>query len=505
MLRRLSLPCVLFFAAFVGLSLSHGAWAGSSINIPVGSWIYRDLERLEVKGFVESGILTTRPFTRREGGRLADEALRNAKRDGGGSGLAAELTASRLRAALGDSAVTGPDTYFKPLERAYAGFLYSDKNPYFPSINNNGHEFREGDNAWAGFSASAGLFGFTAFELNPEYRAGSDSGFELVRAYGKADLGPIEILAGREAMWWGPGHHGSLLLTNNSEPLEMVKASTGRPALLPWVFRKLGPFSPTVFLARLEEERDFPRANLLGMRLDFRPRPSFRFALSRVIMFGGEGRRSLGASDWVKVFFASDSAEHTSSPIDGNQLISVDASYILAGRNNRLPWNGLKLYAEVGAEDSSGNRTPTVRGYLFGFYIDEPMGARDFDFRAEYAYNAHGDRSAFAQWYRHHIYASGYTYKGRVIGHHMGPDAADFFIRAQYHLPDGAVIGAEADWERSLIHEQGRMRRSWLGADASFPWGEGFRVRGSAGLEKTDGPSGGFTNTLAAIALERSF
>ncbi|MBW7956517.1 MAG: hypothetical protein H3C68_01370 [Deltaproteobacteria bacterium] len=482
------------------------ARAGSSVNIPVDSWIYQDLERLEVKGVIESGILTTRPFTRQEGARLAEEAVRNLKRDGStGPGAAAEPIAFRLKAALGDSAGSGPDTYFKPIERAYAGFLYADERPYFPSINNDGHEFREGGNAWAGISASAGLLGFTAIELNPEYRAGSSSEVKLVRGYAKADFGPIELLAGKEAMWWGPGYHGSLLLTNNAEPLEMVKASTGRPVLLPWIFRNLGPFRPALFIARLEEDRDFPRANLLGMRLDFRPRPSFRFALSRVIMFGGEGRRSLTASDWVKVFFASDSAEHTSSPIDGNQLISLDASYIHVDRDGRLPWSGLKLYTEIGAEDSSGNRTPTVRGYIFGLYVDEPLGVKDIDFRAEYAYNAHGDRFPFAQWYRHHVYDSGYTYKGRVIGHHMGPDAADLFLRAQYHFPGGAVIGAEADWERSLIHESGETKRNWLAADTSVILGEGLRVRGSAGIEKTDGPSGSYTNPIAAIEIERYF
>ncbi|MCL4872642.1 hypothetical protein KJ039_01045 [bacterium] len=489
-----------------GLSMPDGAYAGNSINIPVDSWIYRDLERLELKGVLESGILTTRPFTRREGARLADEAVRNLKRDGsGGPGQSAGPMASRLRAALGDNEGAGPDTYFKPIERAYAGFLYSDERPYFPSINNDGHEFRGNGNAWAGLSASAGLLGFTAIELNPEYRAGSSSELRLVRGYAKADIGALELLAGKESMWWGPGYHGSLLLSNNAEPLEMVKASTGRPVLLPWVLRKLGPFRPSVFLARLEEDRDFPRANLLGMRLDFRPRPSFRFALSRVIMFGGEGRQRLSASDWVKVFVASDSAEHTNSPIDGNQLISIDASYIHVDRNGRLPWSGLKLYTEIGAEDSSGNRTPTVRGYIFGLYVDEPLGVKDLDFRAEYAYNAHGDRSSFAQWYRHHVYDSGYTYKGRVIGHHMGPDAADLFLRAQYHFPGGAQIGAEADWERSIIHENGETKRSWLAADASVLVGDGLRVGWSAGIEKTDGPSGRSTNPVAAISIERHF
>jgi len=131
----------------------------------------------------------------------------------------------------------------------------------------------------------------------------------LQDAYVKAGIGPFDFQAGRDAMRWGPGYHGSLLMSNNAEPLDMIKASTAHPVILPWVFGKLGPMRPTLFLARLEEDRDFPRANLLGMRLDFKPTPAFGFALNRVILFGGEGRQALSASDWASVFFATDSAE----------------------------------------------------------------------------------------------------------------------------------------------------------------------------------------------------
>jgi hypothetical protein len=39
-------------------------------------------------------------------------------------------------------------------------------------------------------------------------------------------------------------------------------------------------------------------------------------------------------------------------------------------------------------------------------------------------------------WYNHHIYTAGYTYKGRIIGHHMGTDSKDFFVEASYLIPE---------------------------------------------------------------------
>ena len=497
--------CGIFFIAVLAAVLAGGsAWAGASVNIPAGSWIYGEFERLEVKGLIESGLLSTKPFSRDEGLRLVNEAKDKADR-AGDRGRAATPVILRLAGEFRRD----PDgqSFFKPVERAYAGYLYSDRRPYFPSVNNNGNEFESGHNGFAGFSSAAKFRDTLTVHFTPEYRLDEESSrVRLQDAYVKAGIGPFDFQAGRDAMRWGPGYHGSLLMSNNAEPLDMIRASTAHPVILPWVFGKLGPMRPTLFLARLEEDRDFPRANLLGMRLDFKPTPAFGFALNRVILFGGEGRQALSASDWASVFFATDSAEHSSSPIDGDQILSIEASYIHLNRAGRLPWSGLKLYTEIGAEDSSGEtKSPTARAYLFGAYVDEPFRIKDFDLRVEYATTARENRVPSAQWYRHHIYTSGYTYKGRVIGHHMGPDATDLFIRGQYHSSGGMVIGVEADLERSLVHESGKTKRKWLSADASLPFWDGFRLSARAGVEEVSGPADSYTNPVAGINLERSF
>jgi predicted porin len=38
--------------------------------------------------------------------------------------------------------------------------------------------------------------------------------------------------------------------------------------------------------------------------------------------------------------------------------------------------------------------------------------------------------------YTHHIYTDGYTYKNRIIGHHMGPDSKDIFLEVSYLIPE---------------------------------------------------------------------
>lgn len=346
--------CPLFFLASF-LLLSQYALASS--NIPVGNKAYMDLERLEIKGLIPSSMLSTKPFSRIEAGRLAREALAGSGErtlDPSTSGLI-----ERLIEKYGDEE---PDNYFKPVMDPYARVLVSGGDPHFTDVNNNGDPFGKGINFRSGFSAEAGLAGRFTLYLNPEYRA-SEQGSKgrLIHGYVKLEAGGAELLAGRDSMWWGPGSHGDLLMTNNARPFDMVKLTSARPFLLPGFLGRAGLLRPTVFLTSLDEQRDFPRANLLGMRLDFKPTPRLHIGLSRVFMFGGEGRRSLEPSDWLKVFIADDSSEHEGSPINGNQIASIDASYIFVNRHRLIPFSGVKLYTEWGGRgfirrDKNSNR-----------------------------------------------------------------------------------------------------------------------------------------------------
>jgi len=476
----------LFFFAMA--TPGHGA---TSVNIPARSRLYDDFERLEVKGFLQSYMPATLPLDRAEGAVLYEEAALLYERTGGGSSDGAGPILKRLEKEFSHE-TSGLDepVRFKPVELLYAGSLWARKDPYFVDVNNQGDEFAGGMNYRAGFVTTGSLFHVLSFYLNPEFRSGAnDTMGRLVSGYVKLDLGGASLTVGRQSLWWGPGYHGGLLLTDNARPLDSVMLTSRHPFTLPWVLRSIGLIKPVIFVARLERDRFYPRANLLGMRLDVKPVPSFRFGLSRVIMFGGEGRRSLTFSDWMGVLTAADSAEHSSSPIDGDQILSVDASYVYVNRIRFLPLSGAKLYAEVGAEDSAGrDRTPKARAYLFGLLVDGPLWLDDFDLRVEYATTEKDDKLPAQQWYRHHIYKSGYTYYGRVIGHHMGPDASDIFVRLRYHHPSGAVVAMEADLERSDVNDApNSARRSWLALDVDFPVTDGFRVSAGGGYEKVDG------------------
>lgn len=479
----------LFFALSISASCSAGA------DIPIGSYAYDDFELLEIKGLLKSGVLSTKPFSRSEGARLLTEAMvgwdmlpeeekvRNT----------AWVAIRRLKRELGTQAIR-EGAYIDPIGEPYFKFVYSDGLPRFLNVNNNGDSYVKGLNFRTGVSPEGGFSGLS-LALAPEYRVDEDdSRVEFRYGYAMLRLAGAELIAGKEPMWWGQGYHGTLLLTDNAKPFDVVRLTSTNPFLLPWIFSWLGPLKPTVFLARLEKERDFPRANLLGMRFDFKPTPGFRFGLSRVIMFGGEGRKSLSLSDWVDVLVASDSAEHSDSPTNGNQLVAVEASYLYVNKGGFLPFSGMKVYAEWGAEDSSGDtKSPTGLANIYGAYIDEPFRIQSADLRVEWANTARNARYG-PLWYTHGVYTTGYRHEGRFIGHHMGTDAQDLFIRAQYRLED-AVIGAEYDQERTGIHGTSEAEVRWVGLDASYFYKK-LTLRGGVGRSDNrngrsdDGPAG---------------
>lgn len=478
-----------------------------SSNIPLESRFYTDIEYLEVRGFIKSAMLSTRPFSRTEGVRLVMEAQRRwdslndaEKERAARAGRVIERLVERFASSALEGADGGSYNGLASLApgNVYARYAYSGNAPFFINRNNNGDVMRKGSNLRAGFDAELSIFGAASLYLNPEYRAGDGvSSVELVRGYAMADIGNFEMEIGRDSMWWGSGQNGALLISNNAEPLEMIKLTSATPFVLPWIFRGLGIVKPTVFLARLEADRKYPHTNLLGMRLDMKPTSGFQIGLNRVFMFGGEGRRSLTLMEWAQVFIASDTAEHADSPINGNQIASIDASYVRSFESRYVPFSGMKIYTEWGAEDSSGKtRTPTGRANIYGAFLTDPLWLADVDLRVEWANTGRNERYG-PLWYEHSVYSTGYRYKGRVIGHQIGGDAQDLFVRLQYHTNGGMTIGVEYEQLKTGVHSASPVESKWYEADFLYEFNNGLSVSALCGFEERGGTDDSLTSGIS--------
>lgn len=477
--------------------------AGTSANLALKSWVYDYLERLEARGFIKSGILSTKPISRLEGRRLVDEALSlwNGLPDTEKEEMQeVYIMLNKLyREFSGELTSQG---YFTPIDTAYLRYLYSDNTPDHLTTNNNGDILTKEQNVRIGISSALELLDYVSFYYNPEIRVRQND-WKVISGYGLLSIHNVDLVIGREPIWWGPGHHGALLMTNNAQPFDMVRLTSQSPFLLPWIFRWLGQFKPTLFVTQLEENRDYPHAKLMGMRLDFRTLSSFRFALSRVIMFGGEGRKGLTISDWFNILIANDNTEHgwTSSDIDNNQIMSLDFSVVINGLDRSLPFEGLKIYGEIGAEDSSGNGWPTERAYLAGLFVEEPAFFPNTSMRIEWATTAKNKK--YSAWYTHGIYSTGYRYKGRIIGHHMGADAEDIFARLEHSVGRGTKIGIEADIERKDIHAESTGKRIWVGLDLRYMLRDTIDIGAGYGVE--DFNDGGSASSVAWSTINWEF
>jgi hypothetical protein len=65
--------------------------------------------------------------------------------------------------------------------------------------------------------------------------------FRLLDAYAAFNFKTVQISAGRQSLWWGPGHGGPTNYSDNAEPMDMVRLTNPSPWRLPSFFHWLGP------------------------------------------------------------------------------------------------------------------------------------------------------------------------------------------------------------------------------------------------------------------------
>lgn len=408
-------------------ALAAAASAGASTYLEVGDETYGILSRLEAEGVVRSGLLATKPLSRKEAARLLREAEMNSE----GRSEFIKNVVRELK-----ERIRPEEENMQPLDPVYAEYVHTNagvrvltygaarqKEQAF-NYNNDGELYGRGSNTHAGFTSRLEDLGPFSFFLNPEYRSsGGDHDLIVKTAYGVVDLG-WDLVLGRESQWWGPGQNGALLLSNNAEPLALALITNPEPVRLPWVLESLGPVRFTFFATKLEKDRtDIPEPYLWGMRFDLKPSENIEIGLQRTALLGGRGREN-GLGAWGRSFIASDAHDPGEA---GDQRAGYDITLT-------LPYSvqPVQLYTEGAAEDSV--HLPNQWAYLYGLYLPRLLGAERLELRVEWAETY--DRHETSTWYLHHVYTSGYTYKDMIIGHHMGTNARDTFAELTCRVPE---------------------------------------------------------------------
>jgi hypothetical protein len=435
-------------------------YAEASTYLPVDDEAYNILYRLEAEGVIQSGLLTTKPLSYKEVTRLILEAEKNSV----DKSIFIKDLVTNLKKRFKDE--IGDAKFIKPVDFLYGKYLYADSDIQELYYNNDGDHYENGANLRAGFASRAEL-GWFSFYFNPEARySDSDTDLIIKRGYGVLSSLGLDLVIGKDSQWWGPGYHGAILLSNNAEPLTMVRLTNPQPVLLPWIFKYLGLFRFTFFATRLEKNRtDVPEPYLWGMRLNFKPNPYLEISLERTAMLGGKGY-SEDLSAWWKSFIGKGEHPKPGAKDVGDQRAGLDIKLTLPF--NLLP---LQLYLEVDGEDVPGHGLPipTKRAFLTGIYLPRIVNER-IGFRTEYATDHVPGVPNI--WYTHGTYTQGYTYYGRIIGHHMGTDSRDIFTEVSYLIPekDGKI---SISYDREEHNLSGTVRERTDEVDLNM----NFRIR----------------------------
>ncbi len=241
--------------------------------------------------------------------------------------------------------------------------------------------------------------------------------------------------------WWGPGRDGSLILSTSARPMPSVSMDRFHsvPANFP-VLRWFGPWRFSAFLGVMENDRaDVDRPLFMGMRFSFKPAPIFEFGLSRTAQFCGKGRRC-DLTTFGRLLIGQDNAgiRGLNDPEDepGNQMAGFDARIV-----SPFKWLPLALYAQEIGEDNSDTAIPERYLGLFGAESWLMLESGSI-LRAHIEYS-----NTNCKWYsaglepgcayRQGIFAAGYRYRGRNIGHTTDADSESTSVVVALTRKDG--------------------------------------------------------------------
>ncbi len=400
--------------------------------------IYNILSRLEAEGVINDGLLSTRPLSRKEVVRLTREAEVNAK---GQSEFIKRLVQDLKQRVKPEEFEAG---VLKPLDAVYAKYIYTNAavlSLAYPgavrekeqalNYNNDGDLYGRNSNYRTGFTSRFDDLGPFSFYLNPEFSSSDNSERGVLKkGYGVLGFSWIDIVAGKDSQWWGPGYNGAILQSNNAEPLTMIKFTSPGPLQLPWILKYLGPFQYSLFVAKLEKDRaDFPEPYLDGLRFDFKPSPYLELGLERIVLLGGRGR-PLSTNQWISSFIGTDAHPNKSESDYTDSESGFDVKVTLPFKRQAV-----QVYWERDGEDGRMH-TPLPYKYadLLGIYLPRVLAFERIGLRAEYATDRPPEGADV--WYTHGNYTSGMTYNGMIMGHNMGTNSRDSFLELSYAIPE---------------------------------------------------------------------
>ena len=239
--------------------------------VPLDSWVYPALKRLAALGYIQTQFTGLEPWTRAECQRQIAEADYSAQ-----SLPPASDIEQTLRALKSEFSTDAQHSYSAQIDSVYARYGRIAGTPLRDSYhfgqtlwNDFGRPYDEGNNAIAGVTASAvaGRFFFYAqgeyehapgrgpltdaqrtliasVDANPVQPAApvnTIDRFHPIDMYAGVKLGEYALTFGKQSLWLAPTEASPLMLSDNADPMYMLRLSRTTPLVLPGFLHWLGP------------------------------------------------------------------------------------------------------------------------------------------------------------------------------------------------------------------------------------------------------------------------
>ena len=259
------------------------------------------------------------------------------------------------------------------------------------------------------------------------------------------------VSLGQQERWWGPGHDGSLILSNNARPLPSIGIDRASARAPEWSWLKwIGPYRWSTFMGRFEDERvDFPHPLLWGLRLSFRPFDSgLEVGFSRTAQWCRPGVCDLTAFKNVVLGHDNRGENVSASQEPGNQLAGYDLRWHLGS----LP---TAIYLQVNGESiDNRNWRPRHLTDLVGWeWWSHPKETGSWRAFAEFSQTTCGawgaqstDQAEPDCAYNNALFTGGYYFRDRVIGHSLQGDGKLMTLGGLY------LDSRQRTWELRLRH-----------------------------------------------------
>lgn len=497
---------LLFFIFLFLVVPAKEIFAQSSIDVPVNDPAYHRVDRLLGYGLIKSVVIGQRPWSRLEFARLIQEARKNLELYCGNEAgkkcpknpeeatRVLELLEEEFSSEVNESFKEDP-FHIEYLDRLLFSFTFLDSPRRFVPFNgtsvnahlnplvfyNAGKHFADGWNAHLQIANWAQITPYFVLEATPLLQVNSNKSFvssDVVPTfqylYVKGTYKNFEVLIGRDALIWGQGEYGGLLLGSNARPLDLIKVTTPYSFRLPWFFKYLGDNKLAVFVANLGPDQEITYGFFSGFKWTIKPLDWLELAYSQGVMMGGGGAPGGNFWDYFTEFFASragflDSSGAAQTVNLGNRIYGADARLTLPFLHHA------QVYYEMFSDDALQSKFTTFWLYSGGIYFPVLPVLNRFALRLEGRFIPIGI-------YRHSTFEDGWTLNNMFLGDAHGFGNKGALVKVYHEVSQKlhlAYSGEYNVWENDVSLE----KRFQLMLDGSYAIRKTISLNGTIGYE----------------------